>query len=116
MMKQLIIAAIAAAALCSCGTTSHPLYSWYDSQDATYQYTKKATDADLNRAMAQYELVINKQNGTRMTVPPGMNAEYGFLLCKAGKKDEGIALLKEEMRLYPESEKFISRIIKQLTK
>lgn len=115
-MKRFIIAAITAAALYSCGTTNQPLYSWYDSQDATYRYTKRTTDDDFNRAMAQYELVINKQNGTRMTVPPGMNAEYGFLLCKAGKKDEGIALLKEEMRLYPESEKFISRIIKQLTK
>lgn len=116
MIKRLIIAVIAAVALYSCGTVQQPLYSWYDSQDATYKYTKRATEADLNRAMAQYELVINKQNGTRMTVPPGMNAEYGFLLCKAGKKNEGIALLKEEMRLYPESEKFISRIINQLTK
>ena len=51
-----------------------------------------------------------------MVVPPGTNAEYGFLLYKAGKKQEGIALLKEEIRLYPESERFISRIINQLEK
>jgi hypothetical protein len=51
-----------------------------------------------------------------MVPPPGINAEYGFLLCKAGKKEQGITLLKEEMRLYPESQKYISRIINQLTK
>ncbi len=115
-MKNLITAILAAGMLYSCGTVQKPLYSWYDSQDATYQYTKRATENDLNRAMAQYELVINKQEGERMVVPPGMNAEYGFLLYKAGKKNEGIALLKEEIHLYPESERFISRIINQLTK
>ena len=66
--------------------------------------------------MAQYELVINKQQGIRKTVPPGVNAEYGYLLYKAGKKDEGLALLKAEIKAYPESEKFISRIINQLEK
>ena len=35
---------------------------------------------------------------------------------KAGKKEEGLALLKAEIKAYPESEKFISRIIKQLEK
>jgi hypothetical protein len=49
-------------------------------------------------------------------VPPGVNAEYGYLLYKAGKKDEGLALLRAETKAYPESEKFISRIIKQLEK
>jgi len=48
--------------------------------------------------------------------PPGVNAEYGYLLVKAGQKEEGLTLLKQEVALYPESEKFISRIIKQLEK
>ena len=114
-MKKLFLSAIVVMALASC-KTQQPLYSWYDSEDATYKYTKRATDATLANAMAQYEKVVKRQNGTRKTVPPGVNAEYGFLLCKAGKKTEGLALLREETKLYPESEKFISRIIKQLKK
>ena len=70
----------------------------------------------LTKAMAQYEKVIEKQKGVRKVVPPGVNAEYGYLLYKAGKKDEGLALLRAEITAYPESEKFISRIIKQLGK
>ena len=66
--------------------------------------------------MLQYDKVIKKQKGTRQVVPPGVNAEYGYLLYKAGKKDEGLALLRAEIKAYPESEKFISRIIKQLEK
>ena len=115
-MKKLLILLIAGTSLFACTTTDRALYSWYDTEDATYQYTKRGTEDLLNNAMAQYELVINKQNGTRMVPPPGINAEYGFLLCKAGKKEQGITLLKEEMRLYPESQKYISRIVNQLTK
>jgi hypothetical protein len=102
-------------ALASCNTQK-TLYSWYDSEDATYTYTKKGIEEALAEAMEQYEKVINKQKGLRKVVPPGVNAEYGYLLCKAGKKEEGLTLLRAEIKAYPESEKFISRIINQLEK
>lgn len=114
-MRKLFVLITGIAFMASCTTTS-TLYSWYDSEDASYQYTKKLTEEKLKEAMVQYEKVLKNQKGTRKVVPPGANAEYGYLLYKAGKKSEGIALLKEEMRLYPESEKFISRIVKQLEK
>lgn len=114
-MKKTIITAICVMALTSC-QTQKSLYSWYNSEDATYTYTKRGTDETLEKAMAQYEKVINKQKGMRKIVPPGVNAEYGYLLYKAGKKEEGLALLQAEISAYPESETFISRIIKQLQK
>lgn len=97
-------------------TTSKSLYTWYDSEQATYLYIKKTNEETLTKAMEQYKKVLKTQNGTRKIAPPGINAEYGFLLYKAGKQKEGLALLKEEVKLYPESERFISRIIKQLEK
>ena len=115
-MKKMFVAAVAVLTLASCGTVQPDLYSWYDSEDATYQYTKRASEEKLAEAMAQYKKVIANQNGLRKTVPPGVNAEYGYLLVKAGQKQEGLTLLKQEVALYPESEKFISRIIKQLQK
>ncbi len=102
-------------ALASCSTTK-TLYSWYNYEDITYQYNKKQTDelkADVLKAYAKLE---NKQKGTRKIVPPGLNAEYGYLLYATGKHEEGLAYLKKEIELYPESEKYISRIIKQLEK
>lgn len=113
-MKKNIIFAICAMAMTSC--QSPTLYSWYGSEDATYTYTKRGTDETLEKAMQQYEKVLKKQKGLRKVVPPGVNAEYGYLLCKAGKKVEGLTLLRAEIQAYPESEKFISRIIKQLEK
>lgn len=118
-MKKLLLLALCLGGVATCivsCTTTNSLYSWYDSENATYQYTKVATEEALTKAMAQYEKVLHKQTGTRGVVPPGMNAEYGYLLCKAGKVEEGLVLLKAEIALYPESEVFISRIIKQLEK
>lgn len=114
-MKKIILSAVCVMAMASC-QVQQPLYSWYDSEDASYTYVKRGTEETLTKAMAQYEKVIKSQKGLRGVVPPGVNAEYGFLLCKAGKKQEGLTLLKAEIKAYPESEKFISRIINQLEK
>lgn len=118
-MKKLLLLTLCLGGVATCivsCTTATTLYSWYDAEDATYRYTKAATEEALTKAMEQYDKVLHKQNGTRRVAPPGINAEYGYLLCKAGKVEEGLVLLKEEMALYPESEVFISRIIKQLEK
>ena len=49
-MKKILISAICVMALASC-TTTKSLYSWYDSEDATYQYTKKGTEELLTKAI-----------------------------------------------------------------
>lgn len=115
MTKKLVCAGICALLLSSC-TISQPLYSWYDYESITYQYSKSGSEQQQAKVLEQYAKMLQKQNGSRGVVPPGLNAEYGFLLCKTGKKQEGLTYLQEEIKLYPESEKYISRIIKQLEK
>ncbi len=118
MKRHLALAAVAVLTLASCGTsnTVQPLYSWYDYEDATYEYYKKNTDEKKVKMLEQYQKLIDKQKGARGVVPPGLYAEYGYILYKSGKKDQGLSFLKEEIKLYPESETYISRIIKQLEK
>ncbi len=115
MKKPVILLAMTAVALASC-TTTKSLYSWYDYEDATYQYSKKNTDELRVRVAEVYKKMLENQKGARGAVPPGLYAEYGYLLCKTGKTEEGLSFLKEEIKHYPESEPFISRIIKQLEK
>lgn len=114
-MKKSLIAIMAVMALVSCNTKKS-LYSWYNYEDATYQYSKKRTDELKVKMMEQYLKMAQNQKGIRGVVPPGLNAEYGFFLCMEGKKEEGLNFLREEIKLYPESETYISRIIKQLEK
>jgi len=117
MRKILFMTVLAFLALSvtSCTSTTQ-LYSWYGYEDAVYTYNKKPADKQLEKVLEQYRMVIEKQKGTRSVVPPGLYAEYGFLLYKTGKKEEGIKYMKQEIALYPESNTYISRIIKQLEK
>ena len=112
MMKKLLLTALVVVAITSCTTTSN-LYSWYDYEDITYQYSKGRTEELQVKVLEQYKKMIEKQRGARGVVPPGLYAEYGYLLCMTGKQQEGLSFLQEEVKLYPESEKYISRIIKQ---
>ncbi|MGN1257082.1 MAG: DUF4810 domain-containing protein [Bacteroidaceae bacterium] len=117
MKKLYYIGALAALTLTltSCHTTQS-LYSWYDYEDATYKYSKRTTDELQVKVLEQYQKITEKQKGVRGVVPPGMYAEYGYLLFKTGKKEEGLSFLNKEIELYPESKTYISRIIKQLEK
>ena len=114
-MKKLFIAIIVAITLGSCSTTKN-LYSWYDYEDTTYQYHKKQTEELKIKVLQEYQKLSEKQKGMRGVAPPGLSAEYGYMLYMSGKQKEGLDLLRMEIKLYPESEKYISRIIKQLEK
>lgn len=115
MIKKILLMGICVLALASCDTPKR-LYSWYDYENITYQYSKKRTPELEAKVLQQYQKMIENQSNTRGVVPPGLYAEYGYLLYKTGKKEEGISFLKQEIQLYPESEKYISRIVKQLEK
>jgi hypothetical protein len=110
-MKKYIYMIILSIAVSSCGP-SKELYSWGKYEQASYNYLKKADEKSTELIIKEYKSVINKQKGTRKMIPPGMHADYGFLLIQKGNMADGIANLKKEINLYPESKIFIDRILK----
>ena len=114
-MKNVVLFLLFGLLLTSCMTTN-TLYSWGKYQENIYGYAKEQTDKSLSELMTVYQTLIDKQTGSRKTVPPGICADYGYLLVQQGKKEEGLALLRKEIALYPESSVFISRIINNLEK
>lgn len=111
-MKNGFVLFMLVLVMASCSTPQ--LYSWYDYENATYQYSKRRTDKLQKEVIRQYQQITEYQSDIRRQVPPGMYAEYGYLLVKTGKRQEGLSYLKKEIELYPESEVYISRIIKHL--
>ena len=109
------LALIAMVGLAGCGS-SKELYSWYGYEEKSYEWEKKQTPKSEEKLLREYARIIQEPKGTRKTPPPGICAEYGYVLLKQGKKEEGLALLKREIELYPESANFIGRIIKQFEK
>lgn len=102
----------------SCGAPS-TLYTWgnkkkYNYHNASYNYLKVSDEKSINALKASYINIIEKQRGTRNTVPPGIYADYGFLLVSIDETEKGIQMLKQEMVLYPESKVFITRILNML--
>ncbi len=100
--------------LASCGSTP-VMYNWYGYTNTTYEYVK-AGDEDSNAKLLEvYQKIMDGQaDSIRQTVPPGVCADYGYMLVKSGKVAEGKDLLLKEKELYPESAAFIDSIIKRI--
>lgn len=112
MTKNLFVALFGALLLTSCVTTQKPLYTWDKYGDATYAYVKEPNEKTIEELIAVYENIIYKQNGSRQVPPPGIYADYGYLLLQANKVEEGKAMLQKEIETYPESKVFVERILK----
>jgi len=113
-MKKIILVAFSICALYSC--TTQKLYSWSNYETTSYNYLKATNDKTSADLVKSYEDIIKKQNGSRKVVPPGIYADYGFLLLQMNKPTEGKTMLIKEIELYPESKVFIDRILKKLEK
>jgi hypothetical protein len=114
-MKK-ILTVTAGCALLLSGCAPATLYSWGRYQSAAYSYTKNNTDENAAKLGEAYQYVISHPGGIRKVAPPGVCADYGYLLFRQGKTKEALDYLKMETGLYPESTVFIGRIIKQLEK
>jgi hypothetical protein len=111
---QLLIGMTFVLCLASCAPKT--LYSWGNYDDTSYVYLKHSDEKSTGELIKTYRQLIEKQEGTRKTVPPGIYADYGFILLQANKTEEGRAMLEKEIALYPESKIFIERILKMFEK
>ena len=109
-------------------------------EQLAYRNYDKQTPESICALVVLYEDMVSHPGGVRKTVPPGICAEYGFLLLQEGtaatfeqhatRKQKrafrsedygalfaarGEEMLKKEMELYPESAKFIGPLLKRLT-
>lgn len=114
-MKKVLLAVFSASLvvlLASCGTTR--MYSWYNQQEDYYNYVKKSDKESMENLIKTYDMIITKQTESRGIVPPGIYADYGYLLLQSGKTKEGKAMLEKEVELYPESAVFVNSLLKRV--
>ena len=88
------------------------LYSWSNYDTTSYTSLKIGNEKSTENLIKSYQQIIKRQEGTRKTVPPGIYADYGFILLQSGEIEEGKDMLSKEISLYPESKVFIDRILK----
>ena len=146
-MKRILTLALVSFVLTSCGMTAS-LYYWGGVQNGATTYENlayknydKQTPESICKLICMYEDIISNPGGTRQTPPPGICAEYGYMLlipenaaifaehATASQKrafasgdyasffpEKGKEMLQKEIELYPESAKFIAPLIERLCK
>ncbi len=147
-MKKLVFIVLMTLIISSCSTPR--MYYWgsdplFDNgvskyEKLAYKNYDKQTPESICELVCLYEDMVNHPGGSRGLVPPGIYAEYGYLLllpstAEAFEKHaterqrriisstnyassfpiKGEEMMKKEMELYPESAKFIAPLLKQLT-
>ena len=147
-MKRILLVAASIIVLASC--TPQRMYYWGSKpsrdkgtskyEQLAYKNYDEQTPESVCELICLYEDMVSHPGGIRKVVPPGICAEYGFLLLqestvatfekyatKRQKKifsstdystlfsEKGEELMKKEMELYPESVKFLTPILKRLT-
>ena len=146
-MKRILTFAMVSFILTSCGMTSS-LYYWGGVQNGATTYENLAynnydsqTPESLCNLICMYEDMVSNPGGTRKLPPPGICAEYGYMLLIADNASifakhatatqkrtfdsedyasffpvKGKEMLQKEIELYPESAKFIAPLIERLCK
>lgn len=109
MKTALFTAALALALLTGC-SPSKGIFYWGDYSSTLYDFKKEPSET-TQKAHEKELLRVMKVSGEKNTkVPPGVNAEYGYILLRAGNETDGMAYLDKETALYPESAVFITRL------
>jgi len=112
-MNRILLASLGVLLFMGC-VPQQTLYSWNNYETTSYNYLKNSDEKSTQELIETYKKIIKKQTGIRKVVPPGVYADYGFLLLQSDMKVEGMAMLQKEIELYPESRIFIERILKIL--
>jgi len=148
-MKKSLLIISSALILASCGTTSPTtLYYWGGYKDGVTMYERlaytnyKQQDPEtVCQLLCLYEDMVTHPGGSRQVPPPGICAEYGYLLLSpdtsttfsdhasdkqkalfAGSDygtiftERGKEMLQKEIEYYPESATFIIPLLKKMAK
>lgn len=83
------------------------LYEWGSYQPSLTRYMKDKDSAKFETELRE-TIIKGEQNDA---VPPGMYAELGYLLYKAGKGAEASEYFRKEKAAYPESATLMDKLI-----
>lgn len=93
------------------GCNPPPIFYWGDYSETLYAYKKSPDEKTLQAHKKTLQEIITLAPQKRQKIPPGVYAEYGFLLLREGKESEGFEYLQKEEALFPESKVFVQRLI-----
>lgn len=109
MKTPRIITFLTLALLAGCAPSAETFY-WGEYSSTLYDLKKNPDDKTLAAHKKELLLIVEQSGKKHKKVPPGVYAEYGYILLRSGGEAEGMEYLDKETTLYPESVVFIQRI------
>jgi len=109
MKTTRIITFLTLALLAGCAPSKVPFY-WGEYSSTLYDLKKNPDDKTLEAHKKELLVIMEESGKRKKNVPPGVNAEYGYILLRSGNEAEGMEFLDKEADLYPESIVFIQRL------
>ncbi|MGB0837211.1 MAG: DUF4810 domain-containing protein [Flavobacteriaceae bacterium] len=110
MKNRILILGMALTLLYSCSSTKK-LYSFpSDYESAYYKHLKGNSDSYARVLQEMFRDIRNQENAK---IPPGLYAEYGFILLAQGHKNRAQIYFDKEIQEYPENSYFIHLKLQQ---
>lgn len=91
------------------GCAPQTLYHWGDYDSYLHSYYKNPAEREQ---FVEKVVVIIQDAEKSGRIPPGLYAEYGYLLYESGNYPEAIVYFKKEQDLWPESSFFMDKMIR----
>ena len=114
MMKKNIMLLLVAIALASGGCAPTPMYYWGNYSTTLYHFRKDASDEAQDKHMAELESIIEQSKEHNQRIPPGVYCELGYMYATKGNQSKGMELFILEKTTYPESTKFVDRLVEKM--
>jgi len=99
--------------LAGCSNISPGGYYWGKYSYTYHDLLKNPSDSTRSAHERTLRDIIKKSEAKNLRTPPGIHAELGHLLHKAGKGEEAQSHYQAEQKLYPESEIFLQRLLSE---
>lgn len=108
-LRAACLAAALGAGLSACAPTS--LYSWGEYEASL---AARYLGEDPARAEVQLRETIAAAERESRRVPPGVYADYGFLLYRRKDYDGAIRHFEQERQVFPESAALMTKIVERV--
>jgi hypothetical protein len=93
------------------GCAPSGLYYWGDYENSLFERYVENNPQHNDAYLTQTLIEAERQH---RRVPPGVYADYGFLLYRRGDKAGAIENFKKERALYPESSALMNKLIEKI--
>jgi len=100
--------------VCVLGGCAPKLYHWGEYEDSLHTRVTDTSPEGTQKAFLMLEATVRAAEASGQRVPPGMYADYGYLLYQSNRLEEAVRYFRKEAELYRESRPLMESVISRI--